>query len=94
MPAGASGVDEVRHGFDRLPDLHLFGKAVGFENICLLVGELAALLLRPLCVGNGCGFFQQGVEVVKVFDGGGGDCPGAFCDEFFEVVEVWEFPFD
>ena len=86
-------MDEVRHGFDRLPDLHLLGKVVGFEQFVLLGGELAALFLRPLCVGNGCGFFQQGVEIIKVFDGGGGDCSGAFCDEFFEVVEVGEWDF-
>ena len=87
-------MDEVRHGFDRLPDLHLLGKAVGFEQFVLLVGELAALFLRPLCAGKGCGFLQQGIEIIKVFDGGGSDCSGAFCYEFFEIVEVWEFPFD
>ena len=82
-------MDKVRHGFDRLPHSHLLGKVVGFEQFVLLGSELAPLFLCPLCTGNGCGFLQQGVEIIKVFDGGGGDCSGAFCYEFFEIVEVW-----
>ena len=56
---------------------------------------LATLGLSGCIVGTVVGTaVDVGVEVVKVFDCGGGDCSGAFCYEFFEVVEVWEFPFD
>jgi hypothetical protein len=87
VPAGAGRVDKVCNGCNPFPDLHLFGKAVGFENLCLFDSKLTALLLRPLCAGECRAFFQQRIQVIKVFDGGGGDCSGAFCDEFFQIVE-------
>ena len=96
VPAGAGCVDEVRDRFNPFPDLHLFGKVVGFENLCLFGSKLTARGLGFLGLVKRGAFFQQRVEIIKVFDGGGGDCPGAFCYEFFQIVEVseWDFPFE